>query len=951
MPRKANKNQNREKNNLPTDTSHTEDHSDVLSASKEETCSDTGSEVVNCSHARHYKQPAQNKKKGKQHTNSIILSLKCLDCVRDKAESVETPDLWLCLYCFHSRCGRYTDNRHAVVHFEANKEHCLSLNTVNLQVWCYECDNYVLIKGKLESTVASMRTKLKSIKPPKPELPMEIEMVEFPVESVKTGKCSSIRVIGLSNLGNTCYFNSALQNLLYLAPFKEQLFSTLHRTEYSLVPKKHPDLDPITFQYTNNGAAEPGDLTLALSSLIKLTKQVDEQDLIRAKKSAHKRFSTTPRAVQNVIARKHRKFSNGSQQDSHELLRYLIDMVKDEEIKRLKTAFLEHFDAKDHKSQFKNYSEEKKKLLRKYASEFKNIFVFTGTFIDEVFGGKLLSIVECHTCRNTFDVNEDFLDLSLPLPVEKYDPRPKYGNDDTKKQKKQVVKAEKKRLKKQNSKTYDIHTFNKKSDFPDTGMQDRGSSREETGSKKPADNRGDKVDTNGDKVHESSPIIGSQDRDSDQHLSNDMNGLNIDTPTGQPLETKLDNLEGERVSEDQIPESIPDDNLREEVTEPHSNLPIIIIDKYDCRADNSAEDGVSGTDSSQIVVQDTPTATRELQLQSNPQTDLPMEVEPAESDLSPHSTASHSETAEQPNEREECTVKSKRLKRLKAVDKTEYQQSSLEYYVNKFFSAETLHGDYLCVRCNPQFMTGDDEDKESISGRDGEGEGEGEGKDERENSGESIDLTKCHFSDATKQFHVKSLPPILTIHLKRFSQSGFRLHKVNKHIEFPLVLDMAPFCTSDVAATVDSDLKILYGLRGIVQHSGGLIAGHYIAYVNIADWRGHTDIKSPQTQPDSSSGNDVTSTTQCEKMDTDSLAEIGEETRDCGIQVSTKDPAAEKQSHEPTCQPTTHTTPSEDWYYISDSSVSKVSSYEVFRSQAYILFYERLPLEPKPLLI
>ena len=901
----------------PTDPSNTEDRADVL-AKDTETVEDN--EATNCSHAKKYKPHNSPSKKGKQRSNPIK-SLKCLDCLRDASGSVETQSLWLCLHCFETRCGRYTDSRHAVTHFESEKDHCLSMNVDSLQIWCYNCDNYIsqhLVRGGLESTLHSVKEQLKKLKPPKKETHMEIKTVELPIGEVKN---FTFRVIGLTNLGNTCYFNSALQNLLYLAPFQEQLFYTLHRTEYTLVPKKHPDLKPITFQYANNGATEPGDLTRALSSLMKGTKLINDQELVKGTKSANKRFVASPRPVQNVIARRYKKFSNGSQQDSHELLRYLIDIVKDEEIKRLKTAFLEHFNAQDHKAQFKNYPEDKKKLLRKYASEFKNIFVFTGTFIDDVFGGELLSIVECHSCRNTYSVNEDFLDLSLPLPLEKYDCKPGSYRD-TKKQKKQFSKAEKKKLKKQDSKTY------KKSDLNNTSKQDRELSRET-----PASNVGsESVDKGEGKTgtdEYSSPVLGSQgqSKESDKHLSKEMNGLNIETTT-KPAEDTT-NLEGEREAgalSDQIPEATSHCSLSgeghtpDQTADPEYSVPSIVIDDSECRAE---------TNSSQVDISSE-------ELQSSSQTELQMEAE------SPDTTASCSDAAEQPIESKECTVKSKQVTRLRKADSHVPQHSSLEYYINKFFSAETLYGDYLCVNCNPQCLSGAEEDKESSSS--------GEGKEEKESSGESIDLAKCRFTDATKQFHVKSLPPILTIHLKRFSQSGFRLNKVNKHIDFPLVLDMGPYSTSDVAATMDTDCKILYGLRGIVQHSGGMAAGHYIAYVNIADWSTRTKIQSPKLKTDPPSGDNLADTTQSESMYIERGKETGEETGECRMEAATAEPAAEIQTQESTVtetsQSTTHIIPSEDWYYISDSSVSRVQREEVFRSQAYILFYERLPLTP-----
>ena len=50
------------------------------------------------------------------------------------------------------------------------------------------------------------------------------------------------------------------------------------------------------------------------------------------------------------------------------------------------------------------------------------------------------------------------------------------------------------------------------------------------------------------------------------------------------------------------------------------------------------------------------------------------------------------------------------------------------------------------------------------------------------------------FRDATKQLLIRSLPPVLTLHMKRFLQDGRRLRKNGCHIDFPNLLDMAPFC-------------------------------------------------------------------------------------------------------------------------------------------------------------
>lgn len=57
--------------------------------------------------------------------------------------------------------------------------------------------------------------------------------------------------------------------------------------------------------------------------------------------------------------------------------------------------------------------------------------------------------------------------------------------------------------------------------------------------------------------------------------------------------------------------------------------------------------------------------------------------------------------------------------------------------------------------------------------------------------------------------------------------------KVNRHVEFPLVLDIAPYCSSLCQDVRSGQRKVLYSLYGLVEHSGRLQTGHYTAYVKV----------------------------------------------------------------------------------------------------------------------
>ncbi|MGH0172142.1 UNVERIFIED_CONTAM: hypothetical protein FKN15_067478 [Acipenser sinensis] len=88
------------------------------------------------------------------------------------------------------------------------------------------------------------------------------------------------------------------------------------------------------------------------------------------------------------------------------------------------------------------------------------------------------------------------------------------------------------------------------------------------------------------------------------------------------------------------------------------------------------------------------------------------------------------------------------------------------------------------------------------------------------------------YTNARKQMLISVLPPIVTLHLKRFHQAGMSLRKVNRHVDFPMVLDLAPFCSASCKNVVESE-RVLYSLYGIVEHSGSMRGGHYTAYVKI----------------------------------------------------------------------------------------------------------------------
>ncbi|XP_017297008.1 ubiquitin carboxyl-terminal hydrolase 8 [Kryptolebias marmoratus] len=87
---------------------------------------------------------------------------------------------------------------------------------------------------------------------------------------------------------------------------------------------------------------------------------------------------------------------------------------------------------------------------------------------------------------------------------------------------------------------------------------------------------------------------------------------------------------------------------------------------------------------------------------------------------------------------------------------------------------------------------------------------------------------KAH-RDSTKKLEIWKVPPILLVHLKRFSYEGRWKQKLQTSVDFPLdSLDLSQYVIGP-----KQNLK-RYNLYGLSNHYGGLDGGHYTAYCKNA---------------------------------------------------------------------------------------------------------------------
>ncbi|KAK5609480.1 hypothetical protein CRENBAI_007990 [Crenichthys baileyi] len=88
---------------------------------------------------------------------------------------------------------------------------------------------------------------------------------------------------------------------------------------------------------------------------------------------------------------------------------------------------------------------------------------------------------------------------------------------------------------------------------------------------------------------------------------------------------------------------------------------------------------------------------------------------------------------------------------------------------------------------------------------------------------------KAH-RDSTKKLEIWKVPPIVLVHLKRFSYEGRWKQKLQTSVDFPLDnLDLAQYVIGP-----KQNLR-KYNLYGVSNHYGGLDGGHYTAYCKNSD--------------------------------------------------------------------------------------------------------------------
>ncbi|XP_054063772.1 ubiquitin carboxyl-terminal hydrolase 16 isoform X2 [Rissa tridactyla] len=787
------------------------------------------------------------------HLKKALLNVEwhvCQDCKADnktqeksEEETDESPSIWLCLKCGHRGCGRNSQEQHALKHYKTPRSvpHCLVLSLDNWSVWCYACDNEVSYNTstRLGQTVDYVRKQVctdsshtekqqenkefenkKVEKDSKNEQEKEVSLKENSHSSTNL----EVTVKGLSNLGNTCFFNAVMQNLSQTPVLRELLKEA--KMPGTTVKIESPELfmEPQLIKLD-----QPGPLTSAMYQFL--------TEMQETKKGV-----VTPKELFAQVCKKAIRFKGYQQQDSHELLRYLLDGMRAEEIQQVSGGILKALTDSN-----KQNEEELKKKIKEYEKK-KGI----QSFVDQIFGGELTSTIMCEECRTVSLVHESFLDLSLPvLDVQKG----KMTNE------RNIKKTKEKESEDEEDKNNDCY-LKQRDEPPGTSKHLQKKAKKQAKKQAKSQRRQQKLQG---KVLHLTDICATEQSEKDVEYNQESEAeINSEAPDtkqvikesssdckDQCLAPKDLSIEGNGTEVQSMPENIgkPEQECVENeslVDVPMEGLdsPVTFVNGLDNLSLKDEDD--ENEDEEELA-----TDFSKLHLGANAESD-----DGTLDDLQSVPVKTCEVLTEDP-ETAFCTLANR--------EDLNPEEGSIYHCLYQFTRNEKLTetNKLLCDVCTQRHY----------------------------GPKNNVKSERYVYTNAKKQMLISLAPLVLTLHLKRFQQAGFNLRKVNRHIKFPEVIDLAPFCTVKCKNVAEGNTKVLYSLYGVVEHSGTMRSGHYTAYAKMRSMNNHLSdfvLQGPSPQA----------------LETEPVKG--------------------------------------QWFHISDTRVQAVPAAKVLSSQAYLLFYERL---------
>lgn len=678
--------------------------------------------------------------------------------------NIDRSSLLVCLQCGNQSCGKSVKN-HAEEHYRIPHSdwHYLTVDLLDWKFFCHECKIFIDINSntRLYETIEFLKAltpKLFSYNDAMPKSnekkPKDYSSTSY-TENKKEESSQCFPVKGLSNLGNTCFFNSVLQCLAQ-TPYLVEVLNDL------ISPKNKFSLPGGEVKVAHNG--DENDVRTHILPPIEKTLDssgnftVEFHKTLIDMRNPNSNEIYRPSLLLNILRKKISHCTDGGQHDSHELLRLLLELIRNEDLHRYQSIILKEIGHDNNETKQKNDVQNKA-----FAKFYENQANSRLLGVESLFRGVLESTVKCTECNNCSQRSEYFMDLSLPVIVEKA----------------QTFNAKQHKIEKLDA------ACNKY--FPSDRKSKHQLKKEKRNAKL--------IRRSNKKFH--SNKIRNDDEDGNEVSDLKVEKLDVENQVDETKTEKLINAEN-HVDEIKTEKLIDAENHLDEI---ETEKLIDVENQIDVNKDI-------------------------FEKQINPNSINSLELEKINMSNETHSEAVNQddhfnlETQNIPHERVPCinvsnnsgdlTTKLSNMSisqdKLTSQAFTYYQPQnnniSIESCLNQFIAVELLddNNKVQCKVCTDRMNKA---------------------------RGDKVPGLKSVYTPSVKQYLISQSPAILILHLKRFqSQKLNGYHKIDKHVSFPMQLDLAPFCKN-------KEKRKLYSLYGLIEHSGTIHGGHYVAYVKV----------------------------------------------------------------------------------------------------------------------